>query len=118
MTISLSGAVLSYQGGFAGDYHESAIVNGHPSWINANYAIWYADGAADWHFGSIENRGRDIAGIRADGQGTTCPTSIASTNWDYWNGNLWVSFSSSVISVTCSQAKGKKNSLCIIDTYT
>ena len=118
MTISLSGSVLSYQGSRAGDYQESAIVNGHPSWINANYAIWYSDGAADWVVGPISYRGGNTVGIIANGQGTTCPTSIASTNWDYWNGNLWVSFSSSVISVTCSQAKGKKNSLCIIDTYT
>ena len=102
--------VLSNQGiplEFNGDYQESAIVNGHPSWINANYAIWYAD--SDWVVGLIEGRGSDFGiGIIA-GKGTICPNSIASTNWYYWNGSSWVSFSSSVISVTCSQAKGKNS---------
>ena len=118
MTISLSGAVLSHQGGRAGDYQESAMVNGHPSWINADHAIWWSDYAADWAVGAIEDRGSSYSGITADGQGTTCPYSISSSNWDYYNGGSWVSFSSSVMSVTCSKAKGKKNSLCIINTYT
>ena len=118
MTISLSGAVLSHQGGRAGDYHESAIVNGHPSWINAYNAIWWNDDVADWAVGNIEDRGSAYCGISADIGSATCPNSISSSNWDYYNGASWVSFSSSVISVTCSQAKGKKNSSCIIDTYT
>jgi len=101
----LSGSVLSYQGGFVGDYQESAIVNGHPSWINANYAIWYADDLNDWVLGKIEGRGGNYISIEAEGQGTTCPNSIASSNWNYWSGSSWLSFSSSVISVTCSQAK-------------
>ena len=109
MTISLSGSVLSYQGARAGDYQESATVNGHPSWINAGNAIWYADDLSDWVVGNIENRGSNYIGIEANGQGTTCPNSIASTNWNYWSGSSWLTFSSSVISITCSQAKGKNN---------
>jgi len=106
MTITLNGTVVSHQGGRAGDYQESVMVNGHPSWINRDHAIWYADGMDDWVVGSIGSRGKDISGIQAVGQGTTCPNSIASTNWDYWNGSSWISFnSSSVISVSCSQAK-------------
>ena len=108
MTVSLSGAVLNHQGSRAGDYHESAIVNGHPSWINAYNSIWYCDGCSDWVVGPISGRGSDFAGIIADGQGTTCPYNIASSNWQYWNSG-WVTFSSSVMSVTCSQAKGKNN---------
>ena len=109
MTISLSGTVLSSQGGRTGDYQESAIVNGHPSWIAADGAIWYADDLNDWVVGDVEDRGSNLIGIQADGQGTTCPYYIASSNWDYFDGSSWVSFSSSVISVTCSQAKGKNN---------
>ena len=108
MTISLSGAVLSYQGSRAGDYHESVIVNGHPSWINDDNAIWYSDGSSDWVVGSISGRGGDSVGIAANNIGTTCPYNIASSNWQYWNSG-WVTFSSSVMSVTCSQAKGKNN---------
>merc|ERR1711935_924268 len=62
MTISLSGA---YQLTRAGDYQESAMVNGHPSWINADHAIWWSDYAADWAVGAIEDRGSSYAGIRA-----------------------------------------------------
>ena len=110
MTISLSGTVLSYQASRVGDYQESAIVNGYPSWINADNAIWYSDDSSAWVVGSIEERGSDLAGIgAADVPGTTCPNSIASTNWSYWSGSSWLTFSSSVISVTCSQAKGKNN---------
>ena len=109
MTISLSGSVLNYQGSRAGDYQESAIVNGHPSWINADQAIWYADGLSDWVVGPIGARGSNTIAIQAIGQGTTCPNSIASSDWSYWSGSSWLTFSSSVMSVTCSQAKGKNN---------
>ena len=111
MTISLSGTVLSYQASRVGDYQESAIVNGYPSWINADFAIWYSDDSSAWVVGSIEERGSDLAGIgAADVPGTTCPNSIASSNWYYVNGNSWVNTgSSSVISVTCSLAKGKNS---------
>ena len=120
MTISLSGANPPTKGEFVGNYQESAIVNGHPSWINANYAIWYSDGLPGWVVGPISNRGGDTVGLIANGhgQGTSCPNYIASTNWYHHNGVSWVSFPSSVISFTCSQAKGKKNSLCVDDTYT
>ena len=99
---------LSYQSWRVGDYYESAIVNGHPSWINAYNAIWYSDGSSDWVVGSISNRGGDLVGIAANNIGTTCPYNIA-WNGNYWNGASWVIFNSSVISVTCSQDKGKNN---------
>ena len=107
MTISLSGAVLSHQSTRAGNYQESAIVNGHPSWINAGQAIWYSDDLSDWVVGRIEDRGSNFIGIQAIGQGTTCPFDIASSDWNYYDGSSWASFSSSGMSVTCSQAKSK-----------
>ena len=76
---------LSYQSWRVGDYYESAIVNGHPSWINAYNAIWYSDSSSDWVVGSISNRGGDFVGITASNMGTTCPYDIASTDWKYWN---------------------------------
>jgi hypothetical protein len=109
MTMSLSGAVLSHHGSRVGNYKESAIVNGHPSWINANHAIWYADDLNDWVVGKIEARGSNVIGIQASGQGTTCPTSIASSDWQYYDGSSWKWFSSSVMSLSCSQAKGKNS---------
>ena len=43
VTISLSGDAnaLSF---LSGDYQQSTIINGHPSWVNSNYGIWYYDG--------------------------------------------------------------------------
>ena len=77
------------------------------SW-NDFHGIWYDDGASDWIVGSIQDRGSGLAGIVSVVQGAVCPYNIASSNWDYWN-NEWVSFSSSVMSVTCSQAKSKNH---------
>ena len=105
----MSGNVLSSQSTRAGDYQESAIVNGQPSWINAYNAIWYADDLSDWVVGTIDGRGGNTIAIQANGIGTTCPYSIGSTDWSYWSGSSWLSFSSSVISVSCSQVKGKNN---------
>jgi len=103
MTITLNGTVVSHQGSRASDYQESVMVNGHPSWINADNAIWYSDGSSDWAVGDIELRGGDVYGIVANNKGTICPNS--NTYWNYYNGTSWVSASSSDISFSCSQAK-------------
>ena len=112
MTISLSGAVLSSeQSGRAGDYQESVIVNGHPSWINANHAIWFVDEFDDWGVGGIEKLGTRFAGLLANNQGgLVCPFDITFPNWNFWNGNAgWTSAGAGEISITCSQTKGKNN---------
>ena len=106
MTISLSGPVLSHQGLNAGDYQESAIVNGLPSWINKDSALWFSD--SEWMVGSISSRGSTSRGIYSD-QVNVCPDNVASANWRYYDGSAWFLFSSSSISVTCSQAKGRNN---------
>ena len=108
MTISLSGPVLSHQSLRDGDYQESAIVNGLPSWINKDSALWFSDDYSEWMVGSISWRGSNYRGIYSD-QVSVCPDNVASANWRYYDGSYWLSFDSSSISVTCSQAKGKNN---------
>ena len=86
------------------------MTNGHPSWINANYAIWYVDDFQDWCVGSVADRGANGRWISADNQGSTCPFAITSTNWDLWYNSQWNSgFYGSGVSFTCSQAKSKNN---------
>jgi hypothetical protein len=85
------------------------MTNGHPSWINANYAIWYIDNfnlgtEKDWIVGRVEDRGsnRGSGWIFGD-QGSTCPFSIMSENWKIWyNGQYNSQFTG--VSFTCSQA--------------
>ena len=112
MTISLSGAVAtSEHSGRAGDYQESAIVNGHPSWIKANNAIWFVNEFDDWGVGAIHKLGTRYAGLLANNQGgLVCPFDITFPNWIFWNGNAgWTNAGAGEISITCSQPKGKNN---------
>ena len=105
----MSGNVLSSQSTRAGDYQESAIVNGHPSWINANHAIWFVDD--EWAVGGIEHLGTNFRTLTAESQGgSVCPYDIDSTNWYFWNGG-WTSAGAGEISITCSQAKGKNTNI-------
>ena len=107
----MSGSVLSSQSTRAGDYQESAIVNGHPSWINANHAIWFVDDYDDWAVGGIEDLGTNARSMSADSQGgSVCPFDIDSTTWFFWNGG-WNSAGAGEISITCSQDEGKKNDM-------
>ena len=92
----------------AGDYHESAMVNGHPSWINNYYGIWFVDtNLAEWVVGLLTTRGTyDWRWITSIGQGgSICPFEISSENW-----TLWYNSQNNIGSgsgVTCSQAKSK-----------
>ena len=107
----MSGNVLSSQSTRAGDYQESAIVNGHPSWSNANNAIWFVVDYDEWAVGGIEHLGTNFRTLAANSQGgSVCPFDIDSTNWYFWNGG-WTSAGAGEISVICSQDKGKNNNI-------
>jgi len=84
------------------------MTNGHPSWINANYAIWFNDVANDWMVGNVGSRGRDLGFMYADDQGSTCPFDITA-NWNLFYGGQWNLVAGT--SFTCSQAKSKKTIL-------
>ena len=107
----MSGAVLSYQSAYIGDYQESAIVNGHPSWINANHAIWFDDDNDAWVVGYKEDLGTIFGGLSAYSQGgLVCPYDIDSTTWRFaaWSGG-WTFAQAGEVSITCSQSQGRKN---------
>ena len=87
------------------------MVNGHPSWINNYYGIWFADSIAEWVVGTITTRGSTTQRwIDSNGQGgSKCPFEISSTNWNLWYNGQWNIGSGS--GVTCSQVKSKGNIL-------
>ena len=87
------------------------MVNGHPSWINKNYGIWFADNLAEWVIGSIWARGSTTNHwIESNGQGgSKCPFEISSENWRLWYNGQWHIGSGS--GLTCPQAKSKGNIL-------
>ena len=84
----MSGNVLSAQSR-AGDYHKSAIVNGYPSWINANNdAIWFVDEIKSWVVGNIKDRGMYVCGMKDTAKNISkCPYDVDSTAWKFWNEN-------------------------------
>ena len=86
------------------------MVNGHPSWININYGIWFTDILDEWVVGPIAKRGEASRWIESNGQGgSICPFDISSTNWNLFYSNQWNTGSGA--GVTCSQAKSKSNIL-------
>ena len=98
----------SLQSSRAGDYQESASVNGHPSWINAKNAIWFFDVFDDWVVGDIKKRGLIFRGLKTDNQGgSECPFDITATKWSFWNGTKWNSVGAGELSLHCSLAKCK-----------
>ena len=111
MTISMLGNLAtSYQSARAGEYQESAIVNEHPSWINANHAIWFVDDLDDWAVGDINERGTIFRGLSSRNQGgSVCPFDITAKKWSFWNGTKWNSVGAGEMTLTCSQLKCKNN---------
>ena len=107
----MSENVSSSQSGWAGDYLESAIVNDHPSWINANNAIWFVDDFDKWVVGYREHLGSSLGGLVAYSQGgLICPFDIDSTTWFFANLNgVWTNAGAGEISTTCSEDQSKSN---------
>ena len=115
----MSGNVLSSQSAiFGGDYQESAIVNGYPSWINANHAIWFVTKYKNWAVGKIEDLGTTLRYLATSNYINAVynpvtekePFDIDSRSWSFWEGGyVWTYTEAGDISITCSQAKGKNN---------
>ena len=108
----MSGNVSSSQWERAGDYHlEPAFVNEHPSWSNANNAIWFNDDYDAWDVGYREDLGTIFRVLSAYSQGgLVCPYDIDSTTWRFaaWSGG-WTFAQAGEISITCSRSQGRKN---------
>ena len=69
-----------------GTYLISTTVNGKPSWINGDYAIWFIPSGL-WIIGELSTIGQNLAYIYAsnDFSGLTA----IENQWNYWNGSAW-----------------------------
>ena len=103
LVVALKNEVLDNRGILQGTYSVSTTVNGKPSWINGDYAIWFEPSKSNWIFGDLSKIGQDLAYIYAsnDFSGLTA----IENQWNYWTGYAW-KLAPNDISVTCNDDKG------------
>ena len=102
VTLSLSGSANAELSFLSGNYQESVMTNGHQSWINADYAIWFDDVSNDWVVGPVDKRGTHTRWIEANNQGSKCPFDITVDWYLYYNSEWNLAAEASF---ACSQHK-------------
>ena len=96
--VSLNNELLHHLNHFDGDYEISTMPNGHTSWINGVYAIWYISG--HWSIGPLVYMGTDMGNMYAinDFYGLTDDEN----EWNYFDGSNWITLTDqSDIQITC-----------------
>ena len=81
--------MLDGYGFLDGDYQISTEVDGKPSWINNDYAIWYKSIHNSWFIGDSNDIGQSLCYLYAYNDFSD-PTAD-DNQWFYWNGNSWTS---------------------------
>ena len=81
--------MLDGYGFLDGDYQISTEVDGKPSWINNDYAIWYKSIHNSWFIGDSNDIGQSLCYFYAYNDFSD-PTAD-DNQWFYWNGNSWTS---------------------------
>ena len=90
--MDLKNIALNSQGKTQGTYQKSANVNGKPSWVSNNQAIWWIPKYSEWGIGelsSIGNEIRRITGVTDDNKNFGLPNDPKYT-WKYWNGQSFI----------------------------
>ena len=104
LRVDLKNIALNTQGKTQGTYQKSAYVNGKPSWVSNNQAIWWISEYNEWAIGDLTSLGTDIRGITAVTDNKTksgLPENPTHT-WKYWNGASFVTVpDANDISVEC-----------------
>ena len=96
--VSLNNELLHHLNHFDGDYEISTMPNGHTSWINGVYAIWYNSGY--WLVGPLDNIGEFVGYMFAsnDFYGLTDDEN----EWNYLYYSSWYSPTDPTdIQITC-----------------
>ena len=79
-------------------------MNGKPSWVSNNQAIWWISQHNEWGIGDLKSLGTDIRGITAvtgDKSKSGLPNDQKYT-WKYWDGKSFVTIpDANDISVEC-----------------
>ena len=101
--ITLKNDIREYQGGRAGTYERSTDVNGKPSYMKDDDAIWY-DRKDHWVIGSVKNLGDSVGGIKAkdDFEGLTDENNV----WNYAD-DEWKPAGTNDITVECTSGTPK-----------
>ena len=88
----MKNVLLESQGKRQGIYQKSAEVNGKPSWVSNNQAIWWISQHNEWGIGDLTSLGTDIRGITGvtdDKSKSGLPNNQKYT-WKYWNGKSFI----------------------------
>ena len=116
VTLSLSGSANAELPFLAGNYQEDVMINGHQSWNNTDYAIWFSDVSNNWVVGRVGQRGTNHRWIEANNQGSKCPYDITA-DWYLYYSSQWNLAAGAFF--TCSQPKSKKTKpMRILEVYT
>ena len=66
VVVSLANEMLNENGFLSGIYEFATIVDGKPSYVNDDYAIWYDSSNSFWHISGIESIGQNTAYLWVD----------------------------------------------------
>ena len=72
-----------------GEYEISGTINGRPSWISNDQAIWWLPQYSEWAIGTeLGSDIRGVTGVSSDNNDFAWPNDHKYT-WKYWNGTAW-----------------------------
>ena len=98
--MNLANEMLNLKGSLIGTYEFATIVDGKPSYVNGDHAIWYKLSHNIWIIGNVENIGQTLGSLVAqDGfSGLTDPNN----EWLYYFEGSWVPSSPNDVIMTCT----------------
>ena len=102
ITVDLKNDANEVQGYKKGTYEISETINGKPSWIANDQAIWWIPEFSQWGIGSLDSIGsgfRGLTGVPIDENDLGMPYDQKYI-WKYWNG-YWKTPGANDIKVQC-----------------
>ena len=92
------------QGPRKGDYKISDTINGKPSWISNDQAIWWIPEFSEWGIGNLdwlESVTRGLTGAPSDDKNDFCWPHDKKCIWQYWTGSGFATPGANDIKVQC-----------------
>ena len=103
ITVDLKNDANEWQGVRKGTYKISETINGKPSWISNDQAIWWVPEDGVWLIGSLDvigSRFGGLVGVPSDKNDLGMPY-YQKYNWQYGNGNFFTTPGANDIKVQC-----------------
>ena len=98
ITVDLKNVANESQGPKKGTYEISETINGKPSWISNDQAIWWVPEHSEWGIGPLYAIGSNTRGLT--GSSSQWPYDQKCT-WKYWNGSFFTTPGANDIKVQC-----------------